>query len=165
MPVRAKAGTGVAFCRGFSRSAHQQLVTDIATPAPPHSVERHAASAAPSAPGWWWARPTIAHQPVIKQRHERLPRTEEYMRGLVTFLADGDRSGQIIETLHELEALPFCYFSPTMCSEALVNVASHAAVVSGDGAGTVRKRTAAIVTAPSRPEVTILCPSGENLTL
>lgn len=39
----------------------------------------------------------------LRDRRERLARTEEKMRGLVDFIATGDRSEYVVSTLHDLE--------------------------------------------------------------
>ena len=40
----------------------------------------------------------------LRERRERLKRTEDRIKGLVTFIADGDRSEYIVTTLRDLEA-------------------------------------------------------------
>jgi site-specific DNA recombinase len=40
----------------------------------------------------------------LRDRQERLVRTEDKMRGLVDFIATGDRSEYVVKTLHDLEA-------------------------------------------------------------
>lgn len=41
---------------------------------------------------------------VLDERHARLQRTEEKIRGLIEFIATGDKSEYIVSTLHDLEA-------------------------------------------------------------